>query len=89
MRITQLSYLKNCIVNLSSKTGFGPYRLHRKNTHFVGTEPSVLKYHHVRILFNHPRKFLIKVLDSRQETASALWNSRDKSFTSRVWKNSF
>uniref|UniRef100_A0A0K0E9S5 CDGSH iron-sulfur domain-containing protein 3, mitochondrial n=1 Tax=Strongyloides stercoralis TaxID=6248 RepID=A0A0K0E9S5_STRER len=31
--------------NLSNKTGFGPYRLHRKNTHFVGTEPSPLKYH--------------------------------------------
>ncbi|MFH4982102.1 hypothetical protein AB6A40_008811 [Gnathostoma spinigerum] len=29
----------------SSKTGFGPYRLHRKGQHFVGTEPSVLKYH--------------------------------------------
>jgi len=30
-----------------SKTGFGPYRMHRVGVHFVGTEPSVLKYHHV------------------------------------------
>jgi len=29
----------------SSKTGWGPYRLHRRSEHFVGTEPSVLKYH--------------------------------------------
>uniref|UniRef100_A0A914CR46 Uncharacterized protein n=1 Tax=Acrobeloides nanus TaxID=290746 RepID=A0A914CR46_9BILA len=30
---------------LNSKFGWGPYRLHRKNNHFVGTEPHVLKYH--------------------------------------------
>nr|CAD2153812.1 unnamed protein product [Meloidogyne enterolobii]CAD2173621.1 unnamed protein product [Meloidogyne enterolobii] len=30
-----------------SKTGFGPYRMHRVGVHFVGTEPSVLKYHHI------------------------------------------
>lgn len=47
MRITNLLNIKNCIVNLSSKTGFGPYRLHRKGAHFVGTEPSVLKYHYI------------------------------------------
>ncbi|VDN58017.1 unnamed protein product [Dracunculus medinensis] len=32
-------------VLFSNKTGFGPYRYHRKGQHFVGTEPSVLKYH--------------------------------------------
>uniref|UniRef100_A0AC34RI72 Iron-binding zinc finger CDGSH type domain-containing protein n=1 Tax=Panagrolaimus sp. JU765 TaxID=591449 RepID=A0AC34RI72_9BILA len=39
----------NCIrfstVISSSKNGFGPYRLHRKGIHHVGTEPSPLKYH--------------------------------------------
>ncbi|KAI6218943.1 hypothetical protein M3Y95_01141900 [Aphelenchoides besseyi] len=29
----------------ASKTGFGPYRQHKKAQHFVGTEPSPLKYH--------------------------------------------
>lgn len=47
MKISILFNIKSCIINLSSKTGFGPYRLHRKSAHFVGTEPSVLKYHHV------------------------------------------
>uniref|UniRef100_A0A0N4ZSI5 CDGSH iron-sulfur domain-containing protein 3, mitochondrial n=1 Tax=Parastrongyloides trichosuri TaxID=131310 RepID=A0A0N4ZSI5_PARTI len=32
-------------INLSNKTGFGPYRLHKKNSHFVGSEPNPLKYH--------------------------------------------
>ncbi|KAL7069760.1 hypothetical protein ACQ4LE_010891 [Meloidogyne hapla] len=34
-------------VELNSKTGWGPYRKHRVGLHFVGTEPSVLKYHHI------------------------------------------
>lgn len=32
-------------IDYFSKTGWGPYRYHRKGEHFVGTEPSVLKYH--------------------------------------------
>ncbi|CAI4230483.1 unnamed protein product [Auanema sp. JU1783] len=33
------------VINFSQKTGFGPNRLFRKGTHFVGTEPNSLKYH--------------------------------------------
>ncbi|KAL3098037.1 hypothetical protein niasHT_027582 [Heterodera trifolii] len=31
----------------SAKTGWGSYRLHRKSEHFVGTEPSLVKYHNI------------------------------------------
>ncbi|CAD5215048.1 unnamed protein product [Bursaphelenchus okinawaensis] len=47
MRKTSSLYFKLSDLLLSNKTGFGPYRLHRKGLHFVGTEPSVLKYHHI------------------------------------------
>ena len=33
----------------TKKTGWGPYRQHQRSEHFVGTEPSVLKYHVVRL----------------------------------------
>uniref|UniRef100_A0AC35UEP7 CDGSH iron-sulfur domain-containing protein 3, mitochondrial n=4 Tax=Rhabditophanes sp. KR3021 TaxID=114890 RepID=A0AC35UEP7_9BILA len=45
MLLNLVRSLRSSAVCLSNKTGFGPYRLHRKNTHFVGTEPSPLKYH--------------------------------------------
>ncbi|KAH7726793.1 Protein M88.7 [Aphelenchoides avenae] len=45
MRLTQLVPFRATTSLISNKTGFGPYRLHRHAVHFVGTEPSVLKYH--------------------------------------------
>uniref|UniRef100_A0A0K0G2I1 CDGSH iron-sulfur domain-containing protein 3, mitochondrial n=1 Tax=Strongyloides venezuelensis TaxID=75913 RepID=A0A0K0G2I1_STRVS len=45
MLLSTIRSFRYSIKSLSNKTGFGPYRLHRKNTHFVGTEPSPLKYH--------------------------------------------
>ncbi|CAD5220857.1 unnamed protein product [Bursaphelenchus xylophilus] len=47
MRQTRVLSASFSSVLQSNKTGFGPYRLHRKGTFFVGTEPSVLKYHHI------------------------------------------
>lgn len=49
MRFSQLFSLQLNSFLRSNKTGFGPYRLHRRGEHFVGTEPSVLKYHHVSL----------------------------------------
>ncbi|KHN79924.1 CDGSH iron-sulfur domain-containing protein 3, mitochondrial [Toxocara canis] len=43
--LTQLRPLTASLTKCSQKTGFGPYRLHRKGQHFVGTEPDPLKYH--------------------------------------------
>lgn len=51
MRLTNIALFKHTLTEFSNKTGFGPYRFHRRDVHFVGTEPSVLKYHHVRINF--------------------------------------
>lgn len=45
MRITQSAQICLSVIKKSQKTGFGPNRLQRKGTHFVGTEPPVLKYH--------------------------------------------
>uniref|UniRef100_A0A158R4I6 CDGSH iron-sulfur domain-containing protein 3, mitochondrial n=1 Tax=Syphacia muris TaxID=451379 RepID=A0A158R4I6_9BILA len=44
----RLSIIKKVFLSTnlwSNKTGFGPYRLHRVGSFFVGTEPNVLKYH--------------------------------------------
>uniref|UniRef100_A0AC34GQ76 Iron-binding zinc finger CDGSH type domain-containing protein n=1 Tax=Panagrolaimus sp. ES5 TaxID=591445 RepID=A0AC34GQ76_9BILA len=43
--LSVIRFMRLTPTSLSSKTGFGPYRLHRKGIHFVGTEPSPLKYH--------------------------------------------
>lgn len=45
MRLTVCNCIRRTGGWLSNKTGFGPYRLHRKGVFFVGTEPHVLKYH--------------------------------------------
>ncbi|EFO98648.1 hypothetical protein GCK72_010082 [Caenorhabditis remanei] len=45
MRLSQITKVCVSFVKNSQKTGFGPNRLHRKGTHFVGTEPPALKYH--------------------------------------------
>lgn len=51
MRITIISFIKNSITIFSNKTGFGPYRFHRKRVYFVGDYSHPLKYHHVSILY--------------------------------------
>uniref|UniRef100_A0A915AK60 Iron-binding zinc finger CDGSH type domain-containing protein n=1 Tax=Parascaris univalens TaxID=6257 RepID=A0A915AK60_PARUN len=43
--LSRLRAVTATLCKCSQKTGFGPYRLHRKGQHFVGTEPNVLKYH--------------------------------------------
>ena len=43
--ITAVRSIQTSVCWNSAKTGWGPYRLHRTGTHFVGTEPNVLKYH--------------------------------------------
>ncbi|PAV85049.1 hypothetical protein WR25_04490 [Diploscapter pachys] len=45
VRGTEVLAVCQSLAKFSSKTGWGPYRLHRFGLHFVGTEPSVLKYH--------------------------------------------
>ncbi|KAF7631029.1 hypothetical protein Mgra_00008736 [Meloidogyne graminicola] len=47
MRLSHILCLSLSSLEFSAKTGWGPYRLHRVGVHFVGTEPSVLKYHHI------------------------------------------
>ncbi|GMT20113.1 hypothetical protein PFISCL1PPCAC_11410, partial [Pristionchus fissidentatus] len=45
MRLSLVSLISSTTCRFSNKTGFGPNRMFRKGTHFVGTEPKVLKYH--------------------------------------------
>lgn len=64
MHFSRILNIQASALAASNKTGFGPYRLHRKKLHFVGTEPSVLKYHHVQEImfisaFFHYFKLLI------------------------------
>lgn len=64
MHFSRILNIQASALAASNKTGFGPYRLHRKKLHFVGTEPSVLKYHHVQEImfisaFFHYCKLLI------------------------------
>ncbi|KAI6192795.1 hypothetical protein M3Y99_01920000 [Aphelenchoides fujianensis] len=48
MFLTRSAWQRLSGVVRTSKTGWGPYRQHKKAQHFVGTEPSVLKYHVLR-----------------------------------------
>ena len=43
--ITAIRQIFASTSRMNNKFGWGPYRMHRKNNHFIGTEPSVVKYH--------------------------------------------
>ncbi|VDK28418.1 unnamed protein product [Anisakis simplex] len=84
VQITRLRQVATSLCRCSQKTGFGPYRLHRKGQHFVGTEPSPLKYHlvggkflllfPVMVLFFQREKNLnfIKLITSKHHDGNSL-----------------
>lgn len=88
MRITQTAQICASIVRNSQKTGFGPNRLQRKGTHFVGTEPPALKYHLVslKIVFSQFLEFIFSA--PRQEANRGIWTPGNESQASRHWKSS-
>lgn len=89
MRFSTLQQLNFSPAFFSSKTGWGGYRLHRKFEHFVGTEPSLLKYHHVIQNNCYLRLLHKKNSDSGQKANSELWTSRYQPSAARFRQSLF
>lgn len=50
VRATVANFIADTLLRKSNKSGWGPYKYIRKGEHFVGTEPSPLKYHVVSLI---------------------------------------
>lgn len=92
MHLTRLIYQRLTRNLMSNKTGWGPYRMHRKGVFFVGTEPSVLKYHLVSLfssilcsIFSYKTSLHLNRMVYRATTTWSRRKAKSHPSCQRVW----